>query len=222
MSGGGKPRKEEDMIVVETDRVLRAIERETDALLEHLLQVFLEIDFQEHSALNGLTGGHVVTYLAREADRMADELLAASGRPVPPPEPGRQWDVETGSLRPGAVLIDDLHVSADRLRAALAAVEDWSTLDEPGRAIPGRRLLQLVVHHADLGRPWGEVPEEDAELAAALFPGADGGSASGGSATARLARATGRDGVGSVGAAPVGGATGGAAGTPCPPHPIWI
>lgn len=165
------------MIMTETETdavprtVLEGVERETGALLEHMLRDFLDIDFQDHSVLGGVTtGGHVVTRLAREADRMADELLAATGRPVPPPDLGRQWDVETGGLRPGAVLIDDLHASADRLGDALAGVGDWSAQGESIRAIPGRRLLQLVVHHVDLGRPWDELPEEDAVAAARLLP----------------------------------------------------
>jgi len=152
--------------------VLAALRRETDVLVDRALTVFLDIDFLDHDVLGGrLSGGHVVTYLARQADAMADELLAATGRPVPPIDRDRRWEIdEGGNLRPGAVLIDDLQVSAERLESALAGVDDWSTLDEGPREIPARRLLQVVVHHADLGRPWAAIPAEDAAIAAALLP----------------------------------------------------
>ena len=126
-------------------------------------------DFNAESGLQGWSAGYVVTYLAREGDRMADVLLASTGRAVPEFDSDRRWDLERGSLRPGAVLIDDLHESAERLRLALGGVEDWSSLDDETRAIPSRRLLQVLIHGADLGLDWQAVSVDDAERALAAF-----------------------------------------------------
>ncbi|WP_156378849.1 hypothetical protein [Microbacterium sp. Root61] len=152
--------------------MVQSLQRESDRLMDRAFTVFLEYDFLDYSILNGtLTGGHIITYLAREADRMADSLLAATGRVVPPSDPGRQWENdEGGNLRPGAVILDDLHVSTERLNAAISGVGDWNALSDEMAGIPGRRLLQVVVHHADLGRSLADLPDDDAEIAVALLP----------------------------------------------------
>lgn len=153
---------------IDLDGVLAALERQSELLTDYSLDVFLDYDFNDHAILGGtLTGGHVVTYLAREADRMADALLAAASQPVPEPDRGRRWELsENGNLRPGAVLVEDIRVSTERLRDAVAMVSHWSALDAEKRAIPTRRLLQLVVHLVDLGRPWSQLSDEDARVAA--------------------------------------------------------
>ena len=149
--------------------VLSALDRETHAMLERSLDALWTADFNAESQLEGWSAGYVATYLARQADEMADALLAATGRTVPEFDADRRWDLERGSLRPGAVLIDDLHESADRLASALEGVGDWTTIDAETRDIPARRLLQVLVHGADLGRDWGTVSIDDAELAVALL-----------------------------------------------------
>jgi hypothetical protein len=152
------------------DAILHSLHRETAALIADLMGDFLEIDLQGEIVLDGLTGGHVLTYLSREADRMADEILAATGRRVPEPDLDRQWDVRYGGDRPGAVLLDDITESASRLDGAVAGVDDWCGLEAAIRDLPGRRLVQLIVHHADLGRPWTTLPEDDAEIAVTQLP----------------------------------------------------
>ncbi|WP_419818068.1 maleylpyruvate isomerase family mycothiol-dependent enzyme [Glaciibacter flavus] len=150
--------------------VLEALERETTSLLDAVLDEFLEIDLQGQPVIADFTGGHVLTHLAREADLMADDLLAATGREVPPPDADRQWSVDYGADRPGAVLIDDVTRSSERLRDALQGVDDWSSLSTPARDIPARRLTQLLVHRADLGRSWEAVREGDAALVVSWLP----------------------------------------------------
>ena len=150
--------------------VLQALDRETTSLLDAVLDEFLEIDLQGQLLIADFTGGHVLTHLAREADRMADDLLAATGREVPPPDADRQWSVDYGADRPGAVLIDDVTRSSERLRDALQGVDDWSSLSAPVRDIPARRLTQLLVHRADLGRSWEAVREGDAALVVSALP----------------------------------------------------
>lgn len=150
--------------------IIDSIDRETGALLGRLLGDFLDIDLQGEPVLNDLTGGHIVTHLSREADRMADQFLEVTGRPVPAFDANRRWEVHQGGLRPGAVLIEDFVESADRLKDAVACVEDWPGLDAATRALPARRLVQLVIHHADLKRPWDSLPEEDAAIAVSQLP----------------------------------------------------
>lgn len=147
------------------DDVVRSIDRETQALVGSVLGGFLEIDLQFAPVVEGFTGGHVITHLSREADRMADALLEATGHPVPPPDAERQWAIDPGGLRPAAVLIEDFIESSTRLQAAMSGVHDWSSLSDDVREVPARRLIQLVVHHADLQRSWESVSHEDAEVA---------------------------------------------------------
>ena len=154
---------------VTQEAVISALDRQTRAMLERSLDALWSADFNAESQLTGWSAGYVATYLARQADEMTDRLLVATGRPVPEFDADRRWDLEPGSLRPGAVLIDDLHESADRLESALAGIEDWTPLDDQTQAIPGRRLLQVLVHGADLGRDWATVPTDDAELALAVL-----------------------------------------------------
>lgn len=160
----GRGRVDEDLIVA-------SIGAETASLIALVGGDFLEIDLQGQPVVDGLTGGHVLTHLSREADRMADELLAATGRAHPPFDAERRWDVEYGGLRPGAVLLDDLIESSERLTEALDGIDDWTILEPSIRAIPARRLVQLIIHQADLGRPWKAVPDADADLAVAQLPG---------------------------------------------------
>ena len=161
--------QENHPVDVAQETVVSALHRETQAMLERSLDALWTADFNAESRLAGWSVGHVATYLARQADEMSDRLLVATGHPVPEFDAERRWDLERGSLRPGAVLIDDLHESADRLTSALAGVPDWAALDDGTRALPGRRLLQVLVHGADLGRDWQSVSVDDAELAVALL-----------------------------------------------------
>ncbi|WP_374946056.1 hypothetical protein [Agreia sp.] len=152
------------------DEVLRSLERETAALLSRVLGEFLDLDLDREPVVENVTGGDLLTYLSREADRMADELLIAAGSPLPPYDSDRRWDLERGGLRPGAVLIEDFVESSERLRDAIADVQNWSALDAVIRGIPGRRLVQVIVHHADFRRPWSALATEDAAIAVTVLP----------------------------------------------------
>lgn len=160
------------MINFDTDILMSALDRQSMSLTEYALDVFLDYDFNDHAILDGrLTGGHILTYLAREADQMADELFGVTDRAIPASDRGRRWELsENGHLRPAAVMVNDLQVSTERLRGAVSTVEDWTSLDEATRALPSRRLMQLVVHLVDLGRPWDDLPARDASAAASVLP----------------------------------------------------
>ena len=160
----------DDLVIFDQQTIIGTVERETAALVDDLLGGFLDIDLQGQPVLEQFTGGHILTHLSREADRMADELRASTGRVLPPIDTDRRWEVEQGGLRPGAVLIDDLVEASSRLRSAMQEVDDWSTLSDASNHIPAHRLVQLVVHHADLQRPWGSVPEQNAKVALSQLP----------------------------------------------------
>jgi len=155
---------------VDHDDLSRSLERETAVLLSRVLSEFLDLDLDRDPVLEDFTAGQVLTYLSREADRMADDILVATGTPLPPFDKDRRWDLERGGLRPGAVLIEDFVASSERLGDAIASVDDWSALPASVRGIPGRRLVQMIVHHADLRRPWDALPAEDAAIAVTLLP----------------------------------------------------
>lgn len=150
---------------VEHVLITRLIDLETDALLHTVLGGFLEIDLQFKLVVDKFTGGNVITHLAREADRMADELFKATERSVPPIDAQRQYEIDPGGMRPAAVLIEDFVESSTRLQEALGGVDDETMHRDDIRNMPAQRLLQLVVHHADLGRSWNVIPEEVAATA---------------------------------------------------------
>ena len=160
------------MSAMPVDATLRALARQSQALIDYALDEFLRFDFLDYNILGGrLTGGQVVTYLAREADRLADELLVATGQIVPEPDHVRRWQIaEGGSERPGAVMVDDIQKSSERLRETVASVPDWSALPHEVQEVPAHRLLQLVIHLVDLGRPWNLLDDDDAAAATAALP----------------------------------------------------
>lgn len=196
--------------------IARLVDLETEALLSSVLGGFLEIDLQFKPVVGQFTGGDVITHLSREADRMADKLFEATGRPVPLIDTERQYEIDLGGMRPAAVLIEDFVESSTRLRDAMTGVHDVSSLREDVRDLPARRLVQLVVHHADLGRPWDAISEEVAAIVViqlATAPADDGAAVVTGDARALLAVTSGR----------VGGAdSGGAAVEPATPRRIWF
>ena len=144
----------------------RDIARVDDAharLLGLLVRELDDAGVAKPSALPGWTIGHVLSHVARNADshrRRADG--AAGGKAVdqyPGGVEGRASEIEAGAARSSAELIDDVRVSADRLRWAWADVpgEAWSlsTRDVAGTQrplsqLPARRWHELEVHTADL------------------------------------------------------------------------
>jgi maleylpyruvate isomerase len=116
------------------------------------------------SLLPGWTVAHVVTHLARNAEgiaRWVDGALAGvSVARYPGGREQRDYDIQVGSTRPAPELLDDLWRSCSHLeqvwaRAALAGWPDatpapadapWPTAESPWR-----RLVEVEIHHADLG-----------------------------------------------------------------------
>lgn len=120
-------------------------------------------DARRPSLLPGWSVGHVLTHLARNADSFTQIVAAAGGDEPVAQYPGgaaqREHDIETGSGRPAAALVDDVRRSIWRLEQAWAGAttEAWQ-----GRAaglhdtfsviqLPARRWREVEIHHSDLG-----------------------------------------------------------------------
>jgi len=116
------------------------------------------------SLLPDWTVGHVLAHVARNADshtRRCD--AAARGETVeqyPGGYAGRAAEIEAGSARSAAQLVEDVRTSARRLDDAWTALADeaWDvvTIDVGGRErplgeLPARRWQELEVHVVDLG-----------------------------------------------------------------------
>ena len=142
---------------------LDALEAATSRYLQSL--TLLDDDaMRAPSLLPGWSRGHVVTHLARNADAMVNALTGArldEVRAMYPSQEQRNTDIDSGAARSA----QELRTDAERTCAALLeaaralAADQWNrpvrrTPDAepfPARAVPGARLLEVEVHHADLG-----------------------------------------------------------------------
>jgi maleylpyruvate isomerase len=133
---------------------------------------------REPSLLPDWTRGHVLTHLARNADALVNLVTwARTGveTPMYPSREQRAADIEAGSGRPAAQLIEDVHESSDHLLAALreAPDETWGgqvrfgSRDTPttGARIPRLRQVEVEVHHVDLDLDYtlAHLPEDFVE-----------------------------------------------------------
>jgi maleylpyruvate isomerase len=116
------------------------------------------------SLLPGWTIGHVVTHLARNADSIARWIEGALAGTAVARYPGgreqRDYDIQLGARRPAPELLEDLWRSCARLEQvwARAALAGWPDVDPPPSDAPWpttespwRRLVEVEIHHADLG-----------------------------------------------------------------------
>lgn len=139
--------------------------RDVDAATGRLLDAAATLDDDDvraPSLLPGWTRGHVLTHVARNADALVNLLGWAHGQQLPMYGEGdaRDREIEAGASRPAAEQVADLRASADRFNTALQEVpaEGWATVVEwrggKKRAlheIPWARLVEVEVHHVDLG-----------------------------------------------------------------------
>ncbi|MGV9310788.1 maleylpyruvate isomerase family mycothiol-dependent enzyme [Streptomyces sp. NPDC003691] len=164
------------------------------------------------SRLPGWTRGHVLAHLSRNAEALVNVL---EGRPMYASADARDTDIEKGADRPLDVQLADVRDSAARLHAVLALPADQERtvvlrngVTDRAARIPFRRLVEVELHHVDLGagHELEDLPEEfllrETAFLADRFSGhpdvppvritASGSTASGGPGTWR----TGRDGAG--------------------------
>jgi maleylpyruvate isomerase len=144
------------------DRDLAGATRAHDAVVDDL-RLLTDDQVAQLSLLPGWTVGHVATHIARNADGQARMLEAAIRGEVGLMYPGgldqRTHDIEAGSQRPAAAIVEDVATSAAQLESIWAAMPEqaWSGrgLSIVGevamRDLPFIRWREVAVHHADLG-----------------------------------------------------------------------
>ncbi|GAA1824098.1 maleylpyruvate isomerase family mycothiol-dependent enzyme [Microlunatus capsulatus] len=145
------------------DRLHDLLRDATSRLLGATIAVADE-DWQAPSRLPGWSRGHLATHLARQADalrRLVDGALAGRRAEMYPAPGQRDDEIEAGAGRSGLELQIDLDTSAGLLADAFEALQEAGRWDEvvelrgglraPARLLPLARLLEVAVHHVDLG-----------------------------------------------------------------------
>src|ERR1700759_1099247 len=121
-------------------------------------------DLRAPSLLPGWTRAHVPAHRARGADALRNLMVAVrTGHPNPAylSPAARAADIETGAGRPRGDLIEDVAAAANAFRTVSRQLPDeaWDTrvtwvpgLDPfPARELLVRRLVEIELHHVDLG-----------------------------------------------------------------------
>jgi len=148
------------------DAAQRELSDQIDQATQRLLgtaRIITEPDLRVPSLLPGWTRAHVLAHLSRGADAMRSLLIGArSGqhRPAYASAEARQADIEYGAgLRPDE-LVADLAASAMAWRTIARQLPDeaWQVpvrvLDSapfPAAQLLTRRLVEVELHHCDLG-----------------------------------------------------------------------
>jgi maleylpyruvate isomerase len=128
----------------------------------------------EPSLLAGWTRGHVLAHLARNADSLVNLLTwARTGEETPQyaTEEARDKEIEDSAARPLSEHLDELRISADRFVYAVEETlpQAWGVqvAMHSGRVIaaaevPYRRLIEVHLHHVDLGIGYtcADLPED--------------------------------------------------------------
>ena len=152
------------------DPAQRELNDQIDLATQRLLdsaRVIAEPDLRAPSLLPGWTRAHVLAHLARNADAMRNLLAgvrSGQDRPAYVSAEARQADIERGAgLRPNE-LMAELADSAMALRtvARQLPAQRWQVpvqiLDSapfPAAQLLTRRLVEVELHHCDLGAGYG-------------------------------------------------------------------
>jgi maleylpyruvate isomerase len=130
-------------------------------------RVIAEADLQQPSQLPGWTRAHVLAHLARNADALRNLLVGArSGqqRPAYASPQAREADIEHGAGQQAKALMADVAASAMALRTVSRQLPDdaWRfpvrIMDSepfPAAQLLTRRLVEVELHHGDLGTGYG-------------------------------------------------------------------
>lgn len=142
----------DDLLAEATRRLIRTADRLADA------------DHAVPSGLPGWSRAHVLAHLALNAEGLAAALGGiVEGRPVPMyvSQEARDGDIEELATKDPAAVRARLLGACTDLADAMAAIPDdaWSATIErvpggrtfPADAVPGMRLREVEIHHADLG-----------------------------------------------------------------------
>lgn len=150
---------------------LRELSDQIDQATQRLLdtaRIITEPDLRAPSQLPGWTRAHVLAHVARNADAMRNLLAGVrSGRDRPgyASAEAREADIEEGAGRQARELVADLADSAMALRTVARQLPDegWQVpvrmLQEadlfPAAELLTRRLVEVELHHGDLGAGYG-------------------------------------------------------------------
>ena len=152
------------------DAAQRELNDQIDLATQRLLgtaRILTEPDLRAPSLLPGWTRAHVLAHLARGADAMRNLLAGVrSGqeRPAYVSAEARQADIEHGAGMRADELMADLADSAMALRTMARQLPDegWQVpvriLDSapfPADQLLTRRLVEVELHHCDLGAGYG-------------------------------------------------------------------
>jgi len=152
------------------DAAQRQLSDQIDAATQRLLgtaRVIAEPDLREPSLLPGWTRAHVLAHLARSADAMRNLLIGArtgQDRPAYVSGQARAADIEHGAGLAVKELMADLADSAMAFRTVIRQLPDdaWQVpvrvLDSaqfPAGQLLTRRLVEVELHHGDLGAGYG-------------------------------------------------------------------
>jgi maleylpyruvate isomerase len=151
-----------------TDR--EGLARQIDAAAGRLLDTVRRLtddNIRQPSLLPGWTRGHLLTHVARTGDAMCNLLTwARTGVETPAyvSREARSADIEAGALRTAAELFTDVATTATAFRTATRTLPDtaWhvpvhvlSSAEFPAEQLLVRRLVEVELHHTDLGTGYG-------------------------------------------------------------------
>ena len=152
------------------DAAQRQLNDQIDQATQRLLdtaRVITEPDLRAPSLLPGWTRAHVLAHLARGADAMRNLLVgvrSGQDRPAYVSAEARQADIAYGAGMQVKELMADLADSAMALRTVVRQLPDegWRVtvriLDSasfPAAQLLTRRLVEVELHHCDLGAGYG-------------------------------------------------------------------
>jgi maleylpyruvate isomerase len=152
------------------DAAQRRLSDQIDDATQRLLgtaRVIAEPDLRAPALLPGWTRAHVLAHVARSADAMRNLLIGArSGqdRPAYVSQQAREADIEHGATLAAKELMADLASSAMAFRTITRQLPDdaWQyqvrILDSarfPAAQLLTRRLVEVELHHCDLGTGYG-------------------------------------------------------------------
>ncbi len=148
------------------DAAQRQLNDQIDQATQRLIdtaRIITEPDLRAPSLLPGWTRAHVLAHLARGADAMRNLLVgvrSGQDRPAYLSAEARQADIEYGAGMQAKELVADLADSAMALRTIARQLPDegWQVpvriLDSatfPAAQLLTRRLVEVELHHCDLG-----------------------------------------------------------------------
>jgi maleylpyruvate isomerase len=160
------------------DPALQPLSDQIDFASQRLLgtaRIIDQADLAAPSLLPDWTRGHVLAHLARGADALRNLMIGVrTGQPrlAYASPAARTSDIEYGASRPQAELVEDVAAAANAFRVVSRQLPDeaWDVqvtwipgLDPfPARELLVRRLVEVEVHHVDLGAAYTAADWPDA------------------------------------------------------------